>query len=130
MIALDTCALVYWLRGDEALSEPARGAIEGALDGGSEVLISTISVLEIAQFVENGRLALSMDTRRWLATLASLEGVRMVPVDTAIAVRATTMSPQLPQPQRLIAATARTLGVPLVTPDARMRELTHLDTIW
>ncbi len=129
MIALDTCALVYWLRGDQALSERARAAIEGALDS-SEVLISAISMLEVAQFVENGQLALSMDTRRWLATLASLEGVRMVAVDTAIAVRATTMSPQLPPPQRLIAATARTLGVPLVTPDARMRELTHLDIIW
>ncbi|WP_027820123.1 type II toxin-antitoxin system VapC family toxin [Paraburkholderia bannensis] len=129
MVALDTCALVYWLRGDQALSEPARNAIDNALEE-SEVLISTISVLEVAQFVENGRLALSMDTRRWLATLASLEGVRMVPVDTAIAVRATTLSPQLPPPQRIVAATARTLGVPLVTPDARVRALTHIDTIW
>ncbi|WP_321957069.1 type II toxin-antitoxin system VapC family toxin [Paraburkholderia bannensis] len=129
MVALDTCALVYWLRGDQALSEPARNAIENALEE-SEVLISTISVLEVAQFVEDGRLALSMDTRRWLATLASLEGVRMVPVDTAIAVRATTLSPQLPPPQRLVAATARTLGVPLVTPDSRVRALTHIDTIW
>ncbi|WP_321888151.1 type II toxin-antitoxin system VapC family toxin [Paraburkholderia bannensis] len=129
MVALDTCALVYWLRGDQALSEPARNAIENALEE-SEVLISTISVLEVAQFVENGRLALSMDTRRWLATLASLEGVRMVPVDTAIAVRATTLAPQLPPPQRLVAATARTLGVPLVTPDSRVRALTHIDTIW
>ncbi|WP_321881719.1 type II toxin-antitoxin system VapC family toxin [Paraburkholderia bannensis] len=129
MVALDTCALVYWLRGDQALSEPARNAIENALEE-SEVLISTISVLEVAQFVENGRLALSMDTRRWLATLASLEGVRMVPVDTAIAVRATTLSPQLPPPQRLVAATAHTLGVPLVTPDSRVRALTYIDTIW
>ncbi|WP_322069700.1 type II toxin-antitoxin system VapC family toxin [Paraburkholderia bannensis] len=129
MVALDTCALVYWLRGDQALSEPARNAIDNALEE-SEVLISTISVLEVAQFVEDGRLALSMDTRRWLATLASLEGVRMVPVDTAIAVRATTLSPQLPPPQRLVAATARTLGVPLVTPDSRVRALTHIDTIW
>ncbi|NIE67118.1 type II toxin-antitoxin system VapC family toxin [Burkholderia sp. Ax-1719] len=129
MVALDTCALVYWLRGDQALSEPARNVIESALEE-SEVLISTISVLEVAQFVENGRLALSMDTRRWLATLASLEGVRMVPVDTAIAVRATTLSPQLPQQQRIVASTARTLGVPLVTPDSRVRTLTHIDTIW
>ncbi|MBN3856338.1 MULTISPECIES: type II toxin-antitoxin system VapC family toxin [unclassified Paraburkholderia] len=129
MVALDTCALVYWLRGDQALSEPARAAIESALEE-SEVLISAISLLEVAQFVESGRLALSMDTRRWLATLASLEGVRMVPVDTAIAVRATTMSAQLPMPQRLVVATARTLGVPLVTPDASVRALTHIDTIW
>jgi PIN domain nuclease of toxin-antitoxin system len=51
-------------------------------------------------------------------------------VDTAIAVRATTLSPQLPQQQRIVAATARTLGVPLVTPDSRVRALTHIDTIW
>ncbi|SDI56254.1 PIN domain nuclease, a component of toxin-antitoxin system (PIN domain) [Paraburkholderia steynii] len=129
MVTLDTYAVIYWLGDCAELSNAAREAIADALDGG-EVLISAISVLEVAQFVEIGQLALSMDTRRWLATLTSIEGVRMVPVDTAIAMRAASMSPVLPVAQRLIAATARTLGVPLVTPDRRVRELTHVETVW
>ncbi|WP_296650210.1 type II toxin-antitoxin system VapC family toxin [Paraburkholderia sp.] len=129
MITLDTLALVYWLSGANELSGAALKAIENELNGG-EILISTISMLELAQFVDDGRLALSMDTRSWFSTLASIEGVRLVPVDAAIAVRAASMSRELSSHQRLIAATARTLGGALVTPDERMRALTYLDAVW
>lgn len=129
MIALDTRALVYWLGNCEELSLPARDAIDLALIEGG-VAISTISALEVAQFVESGLLALSMDMRNWLSTLVSIEGVRMVPVDTAIAVRAASMSAELPSHQRVIAATARTLDVALVTPDPRVSALAHVETIW
>jgi PIN domain nuclease of toxin-antitoxin system len=129
MITLDTLALVYWLRGQDDLSPAAHEAIERELAEG-EVLISTISVFDVVQFVEDGRLALSIDTRSWLSTLVSIEGVRMVPVDTSIAVRAASMSPELSSHQRMIAATARTLGGALVTPDARVKALTYVDTIW
>jgi PIN domain nuclease of toxin-antitoxin system len=129
MITLDTLALVYWLSGRGGLSPAAHDTITRELDGG-EVLISTISVLDVAQFVEDGRLALSMDTRSWLSMLVSIEGVRMVSVDTSIAVRAASMSFQLSSHQRLIAATARSLGTALITPDKRIRELTYVETIW
>lgn len=129
MITRDTYAVIYWLGDCTEVSDPARAAIADALDGG-EVLISSISVLEVAQFVEIGRLVLSIDTRRWLATLTSIEGGRIVPVDTAIAMRAASVSSDLPVVQRIIAATARTPGIPLVTPDWRVRELRHVETVW
>lgn len=130
MITLDTLALVYWLSAAKELSRAAQHAIERELGEGGEVLISTMSMLDLAEFVEDGRLELSMDIRSWFSTLVSIEGVRLVPVDTAIAVRAASMSRELTTHQRLIAATARTLGGALVTPDARMRTLTYLDTVW
>ncbi|WP_233873196.1 type II toxin-antitoxin system VapC family toxin [Paraburkholderia adhaesiva] len=129
MITLDTLALVYWLTGKDELGEAAQKAIDNELNGG-EILISTITVMDLVQFVEDGCLELSMDTRSWLSTLISIEGVRIVPVDSAIAVRAASMSRELTSHQRLIAATARTLGGTLVTPDARMRELTYVETVW
>ncbi|RQH07000.1 type II toxin-antitoxin system VapC family toxin [Paraburkholderia dinghuensis] len=129
MITLDTLALVYWLNGKGELGDAAQQAIDNELNGG-EILISTITVLDLVQFVEEGCLELSMDTRSWLSTLISIEGVRLVPVDSAIAVRAASMSRELTSHQRLIAATARTLGGTLVTPDARMRELTYVETVW
>jgi PIN domain nuclease of toxin-antitoxin system len=129
MITLDTLALVYWLTGKGELGEAAQKAIDDELNGG-EILISTITVLDLAQYVEDGCLSLSMDTRSWLSTLISIEGVRLVPVDSAIAVRAASMSRELTSHQRLIAATARTLGGALVTPDARIRNLTYVETIW
>ena len=129
MITLDTFALVCWLSGQKGLSKAARCAIDQELNGG-DILISAISALEIAEFIEEGRLELSMDTRSWLSTCASVEGVRMIPVDTEIAFRAATLSPVLSSHQRLIVATARTFGGALVTPDAKVRTSTYVETIW
>lgn len=129
MITLDTLALVCWLGRQKALSQAAHDAIDRELDGG-EILISAISALEIAEFVKDGRLGLSMDARSWLSTFASMEGVRMVPVDTEIAIRAATLPPTLTSHQRLIVATARTFGGALVTSDAKVRASTYVETIW
>ncbi len=129
MITLDTHALVCWLSGRKSLSRSAREAIDRELNGG-EILISSISALEVAELVESGQLVLSMDTPSWLATVASIEGVRIVPVDAEIAFRAASLSATLPAHQRIIVATARTFGGALVTQDAKVRALTHVETIW
>lgn len=129
MITLDTYALVCWLSGRRSLSKAARDAIERELNGG-EILISSISALEVADLVEGGKLVLSMDTPSWLATVASIEGVRIVPVDAEIAFRAARLSPTLPSNQRIIVATARTYGGALVTQNTKVRALTHVETIW
>ncbi|MFL9932003.1 type II toxin-antitoxin system VapC family toxin [Paraburkholderia sp. RL18-103-BIB-C] len=129
MNTLDTLALVCWLGRQKALSQAAHDAIDRELDGG-EILISAISALEIAEFVKDGRLGLSMDARSWLSTFVSMEGVRMVPVDTEIALRAARLSPALTSHQRLIVATARTFGGALVTSDAKVRASTYVETIW
>jgi PIN domain nuclease of toxin-antitoxin system len=129
MITLDTLALVCWLGRQKALSQAAHDAIDRELDGG-EILISAISALEIAEFVKDGRLGLSMDARSWLSTFVSMEGVRMVPVDTEIALRAARLSPSLTSHQRLIVATARMFGGALVTSDAKVRASTYVETIW
>lgn len=129
MIAVDTLALIYWLSDDHALTPAARSAIDDEQDGG-EMLVSTISVLEVIRFVDEGRLELSMDTRTWLSTVVSVDYVRMVPLDLEIAFRAASLSRELSCEQRLIVATARTYGARLVTPDARLRELAHVETVW
>jgi PIN domain nuclease of toxin-antitoxin system len=129
MITLDTHALVCWLSGRKSLSKMALEAIEKELDGG-EILISAISALEVSDLVESGQLLLSMDTPSWLATVASIEGVRIVPVDAEIAFRAARLSPTLPSNQRIIVATARTFGGSLVTQNPKVRALTHVETIW
>jgi PIN domain nuclease of toxin-antitoxin system len=129
MITLDTHALVCWLSGRKSLSRAAREAIEKELNGG-EILISAISALEVSDLVESGQLVLSMDTPSWLATVASIEGVRIVPVDAEIAFRAARLSPTLPSNQRIIVATARTFGGSLVTQNSSVRALTHVETIW
>ncbi|TAL93197.1 MAG: PIN domain-containing protein [Paraburkholderia sp.] len=129
MIVLDTRALVAWITGQGTLSVTARAKIEHEREAG-EIAISVISVLELGRYIDDGRLQLSIDKRRWLLAVASIEGLRVIPVDMAIAVRAAVFPSELASDERLIAATAITLGCELVTPEARMRELVYIETIW
>ncbi|WP_321807026.1 hypothetical protein [Burkholderia sp. BCC1993] len=129
MIVLDTPALISWLSSRGDLCAGTREVIDRSLRA-REIAISVISVLDIGQYVHDGRLELSVSTRSWLSELASIDGIRLVAVDTIIAVRAAALSTLLSSHQRLIAATATTLAGVLVTPDTRMRELAYVETIW
>lgn len=129
MIVLDTAALILWLCDQGRLSVAAREAVERGMEAG-EIAISTISVLDIAKFIEDGRLELSVNTRSWLLTLATIEGMRVIPVDFSIAVRAANMLVPLTPHQKVIVATTIALGGALVTPDAYLRTHTYVDSIW
>jgi len=56
MIVLDTCALLLWLCDLGKLSVAAREAVERGMEVG-EISISSIRVLDVAKFIEGGRLA-------------------------------------------------------------------------
>ncbi|MBB5399463.1 MULTISPECIES: type II toxin-antitoxin system VapC family toxin [Paraburkholderia] len=129
MIVLDTCALLLWLCDQGKLSVAAREAVERGMEVG-EVAISSISVLDVGKFIEDGRLALSVSTRSWLLTLATIEGMRVIPVDFSIAVRAANISVPLTSHQKVIVATTIALGGALITPDAYLRTHTYVDSIW
>lgn len=129
MIVLDTPALVAWISGQGTLSAAVRERIERELEAG-EIAISVISVLEVARYIDDGRLELSVGKRSWLSALVSMQGLRAIPVDMAITIRAAGFPRELASNERLIAATAIALGCDLVTPDARLRKLVLLETIW
>ncbi|MGE8365916.1 type II toxin-antitoxin system VapC family toxin [Cupriavidus basilensis] len=131
MIVLDTHTLVWWVSRDPLLSRKAKASIEKELDGG-QIMVSSISAWEIAALVARERLVLSMDATSWFATVGQIEAVRVVPVDTEIAIK----SVELPgvfhkdPADRMIVATARKFSVPLVTKDEKIRAYPHVKTIW
>jgi len=129
---LDTHVLIWWVNGGQAqLSTVASAAIATELSGG-EIVISSISAWEIAMLVHRGRLALVMDVTAWLAVVAEVEAVKFIAVDNEIGVK----SAELPgdfhkdPADRIIVATARKLGVPVVTTDEKIRTYPHIRTIW
>jgi PIN domain nuclease of toxin-antitoxin system len=131
VIALDTHALVWWVTGDPALSAKAKAAINRELNSG-EILVSAISAWEIAMLVEREKLVLSMDVGSWLATVQSIEAVRLVPVDPEIAVKSVELPGEFHKDpaDRMIVATARKFAVPLVTKDDKIRAYAHVKTLW
>lgn len=118
MIVLDTHVLVWMLEDDPRLGVEARAAIEHAA-GGDGVLISAITPWEIAMLVQKGRLALEQDVGMWLEAVLALPAIRLAPLEPSIAVDSVRLPGALhaDPADRLIIATARHLGVPLVTAD-------------
>ena len=132
VILLDTHILLWWAGGNpELLSADAAAAITAAITGG-EIAVSSISAWEIAMLVDRGRLALSMDVAAWLAVVQEIEALRFIPVDHEIGVKAVELPGVFHKDpaDRMIVATARKLGVPLVTADEKIRMYEHVRVIW
>ena len=82
--------------------------------------------------VERGRLVLTMDVDAWLATVAEIDVVRILPVDASIAVKSVNLPGDFHKDpaDRMIVTAARMLAAPLVTRDEKIRAYPHVRTIW
>lgn len=131
MIVLDTHALVWWAVGDRRLSTGALRAIRGAAKAGA-IFASAISVMEIATAVRRGRLTLSVPFAQWLADLRALPELQFEPVTAEIAALAGSFDGAMhgDPADRIIAATAWSLGARLVTADRRLRGLPDVAAVW
>jgi PIN domain nuclease of toxin-antitoxin system len=133
MIVLDTHTLVWWVTGDEMLSDPAKRTIESEMSmPGGQIIVSTISAWEIAMLVEKRRLILSMDVASWLDAVAEIEAVKFWPIDVAVALKSVDLPGEFHKDpaDRMIVATARKLAAPLVTKDEKIRAYEHVKSIW
>ena len=121
-LVLDTHVWVWYVE-DEAkqFSRRIPPLIERAVQRG-DIVISAISVWEIALLEAAHRLELSVDVRRWVARALAFPGVRLSGLSPSIAIEST----RLPEPfhrdpaDRILVATARLLGAALVTRDERI----------
>lgn len=129
-VVADTHALVWFLFEQERLSPAAAKALDAAAEGPGAILVSAISLVELTYLVEKGRLPAAVLAR--VGALAdSASGLSVVPVDAAVA-RAVASVPrtEVPDlPDRIIAATAVHMGVPLVSRDGKI-VASCVRTIW
>lgn len=115
MILLDTHSLIWVAEKNPRLGPDAK-RIEAESD---QVYVSAITAWELGLLVGRGKLTLNMPIELWLQTSAQNGRTSTVPVTSDIALRAGL----LPEPihgdpgDRIIIATARALGCPLLTAD-------------
>jgi len=129
VIVLDTHAWLWWVSDPDRLSESVRAAIEDE----DSVGVSAVSCWEVVMLAERGRIELDRDSKRWVRSALSLDGVRSLPLGPDAAVAAGLLAregfPGDPA-DGMIYATARIAGVRLATKDRALRRFDGTGTLW
>jgi PIN domain nuclease of toxin-antitoxin system len=130
-MVLDTHAAVWYLLGMRQLSRVALQAIRRTLRGGRPVYLSAISIIETSYLVERGRLPPEAIRRLDRELVEPTLGIEVIPVDARVAAAVRDIPREIvpEMPDRIIAATALYLNVPLITRDARI-QASGIRTIW
>lgn len=131
MILLDTHVWVLFVSNPEFLSKKARRSLDTAMDE-KEILISSISTWEVAILVAKKRLRLTLSVDDWIAKSEALPFITFIPVDNSVAIKSVNLPPPLHNDpaDRIIIATAISMGAPLVTKDKKLLKYPHVQTIW
>lgn len=127
----DTHAVIWYLAGDPSLSTVARQAFEDAAQQGHQIGISSITLVEMVYLVEKGRISAGHFTQL-AAALGEPDSLLVeIPVTLVIARALSRLdAAQISDmPDRIIAATALYLSVPVISRDAQIRAA-HLTTVW
>ncbi len=123
MVVLDTSALLCWTLDPAQLSPAARQAI----DGTSQLVVSSISIWEIALKVKRGKLSLPLAIADYVERLQRLE---IWPVDVQTWLDNLDLDWEHRDPaDRTIVAMATRLACPLVSSDRVILD-SYPQTIW
>lgn len=127
-LILDTHALIWYFSEPERLSDKACECLKDAENKGLPLHLSSISIVEMIYLVEKGK----MPERAFkMINKAIDEGLCVVALDNVLAnAVANVARDQVPDmPDRIIAATAKHLNMPLVTRDSKIIA-SGIKTIW
>jgi len=128
LIVLDTAAWIWRASDPKRLSARATRAIDDA----ERVLVSAISVWEVAMLVAKRRIQLDRPVEQWVDIALALPGIQLAALEPAIAVRSTKLPGEFHSDpaDRIIVATALENGIPIISPDERIRSYPHVQSSW
>ena len=127
---LDTHVLIWWLDAPDRLS-PAQRAVVAAANSASPLLVSDISLWEVATLHSLGRIGLTVPLREWLDKATAAPLVRRQGISPAIAAALATLPDSFHRDpaDRILVATAFVLGATLLTQDRRILDAGLVDTL-
>lgn len=130
-LVVDTHVLVWMLISPARLSPAALTAIRQRIEAGERLRVPTICLVEVAYLIEKRRLGEQVWERIRNALLDPGGAFVLAPLDAPVAEALRSASPaDVPDmPDRIIAATALQLRLPLVTRDRRIAA-SSIETIW
>jgi PIN domain nuclease of toxin-antitoxin system len=130
-VVADTHAVLWYLYNDPRLSATAMQIMVGADEAGDQIAITSLTLAEIVCLVEKGRIH-NTAFERVLSALEQTNATLIeIPFDRTIAmVMRRVNRTQVPDlPDRIVAATALHLRVPVISRDRKIRS-SIVTTIW
>ena len=130
-VVADTHTLIWLLFEPSRLSADAKAALTNAEASGAPIHVSSVSIIELRDLVDKGKFT-EADYGAVLAVLRDPTAApTVVPLDTdnADALNLIARADVPDMPDRIIAATARYLGLPLITRDRKIQAC-GIPTIW
>ncbi len=127
---LDTHILLWWHGDRDRLSQQQREAIASA-NADSPLLVSDISLWEVAMLHDLGRIRLAIPLREWLEKAVARPLVRRQGISPAVAAELASLPDFFHRDpaDRILVATARVTGATLLTRDRRIVESQLVDTL-
>ena len=124
-VLLDTCAVIWLANGDRMRPQAADAIVAAGLSGG--ILVSPVSAWEVGLLARpRGRNhappQFLPDPKAWFARVMAGPGIRPAPFTPDIAIDASHLPGDVhgDPADQMIVATARQLGIPVVTRDSRI----------
>lgn len=128
---MDTHVWIWWHTAPEKLSPKVHQSIS-EMDVSDQLLMSAISVWEIAKLVEKNKLTLGVGIDQWIAQALNMSQFQLLPLSPEITIEST----RLPQPfhqdpaDQIIVASARLFDATILTADQLITSYSHVRTLW
>jgi PIN domain nuclease of toxin-antitoxin system len=126
MVVLDTAALLYWTLDPARLSDAAREAI----DLTDRIVVSSISIWEIALKVKQRKLEIPLSISEYVNRVQQIDSLEILPVEVQTWLDNLELDWEHRDPaDRTIVAIATRQACPLITSDKAMAEF-YPQVIW
>ncbi|GAB4410207.1 MAG: hypothetical protein Fur0044_03870 [Anaerolineae bacterium] len=128
----DTHAVIWYLSGSKRLSPKVRSIFQKATAGQGHVVIPSVVLVETIFLVQRERLNQEVVQTLLALTENPADGIYIYPLDKAVVQALSRFGPAaIPElADRIIAATAIHLNLPLLTTDASIQASKLVQTIW
>ena len=130
-IVIDTNVVIWYFGDYSRLSADAEKTIDDVVESGT-VFVASITIVELTYLLEKNRIPVELMDKLSEALDDESTSFRLAELTRRVAedVQRIDRSIVGDMPDRIIAATALHLGLPLLTSDGNIQKLTNVETIW